>query len=112
MASSRVGSRISARIGLRLPFVLGAEVASSRSMMGIRKLSVLPVPVDAVARMSNPSSAGGIAFACTGVGTTKPALARRVFREEEMLKSLKQLDLAASEGLGLFGTDSAWSVSG
>src|SRR5690348_3499470 len=36
--------------------------------MGIRKANVLPVPVWAVARMSLPSSAGGIADAWTGVG--------------------------------------------
>jgi hypothetical protein len=43
-----------------------------RSIIGIRKLSVLPVPVEAVARMSAPSSAGGMALACTGVGVLKP----------------------------------------
>ncbi len=51
-----------------------------RSIIGIRKLSVLPVPVEAVARMSSPSSAGGIAFACTGVGVLKPPAASRRFR--------------------------------
>jgi hypothetical protein len=59
------------------------------SIIGIRKLSVLPVPVEAVARMSAPSSAGGIAFACTGVGVLKPAALSRLFRPSEMLKSLK-----------------------
>ena len=40
-----------------------------RSIMGMRKLRVLPVPVEAVARMSLPSSAGGMAPAWTGVGS-------------------------------------------
>src|SRR5579875_3296746 len=96
MASSRVGSRMRARMGLRLPFVLGAEVASSRSMMGTRKLRVLPVPVEAVASTSAPASAGGMACACTGVGVTKPAWLRRDFRESEMLKLLKRGELDAS----------------
>ena len=59
------------------------------SIIGIRKLSVLPVPVEAVARMSLPFSAGGIAFACTGVGVLKPAEFSRAFRLSEILKSLK-----------------------
>jgi hypothetical protein len=37
----------------------------------------LPVPVCAVATTSRPSSAGGIAPACTGVGVTKFTAARR-----------------------------------
>src|SRR5580704_15090893 len=45
--------------------------AGKRSMRGMRKLSVLPVPVCAVARMSRPSRAGGMAAACTGVGVMK-----------------------------------------
>ena len=57
--------------------------------MGIRKLRVLPVPVEAVARMSSPSSAGGIAPAWTGVGVMKPAAVRRALRESEIWKSLK-----------------------
>src|SRR5215813_10591187 len=56
-------------------------------MMGIRKLRVLPVPVCAVARTSLPSRAGGIAPACTGVGVTKFAEARRDLSAGEMLKS-------------------------
>lgn len=40
-------------------------------MIGIRKASVLPVPVCAVASTSLPSSAGGIADAWTGVGVVK-----------------------------------------
>ena len=90
MASSRVGSRMSERMGPRLPLVLGTEFASMRWIMGMRKLRVLPVPVEAVARMSLPSSAGGMALACTGVGVMKPALVRRFFRESEMLKSVKR----------------------
>ena len=42
-------------------------------MIGIRNASVLPVPVCAVARMSLPSSACGIAAAWTGVGVAKLA---------------------------------------
>ena len=42
----------------------------SISTMGMRKLRVLPVPVCAVASTSRPSSAGGIAPACTGVGVS------------------------------------------
>src|ERR1700749_1508982 len=80
-----------ARIGPRLPLVLGAEVASRRWIIGIRKLRVLPVPVEAVARMSLPSRAGGMALAWTGVGVVKPALVRRLFRESEMLKSVKRM---------------------
>src|SRR5580698_10145396 len=90
MASSRVGSRMRARMGPRLPLVLGTEVASMRSIMGTRKLRVLPVPVEAVARMSLPWSAGGMALACTGVGMLKPAPVRRVLSESEMLKLVKR----------------------
>ncbi len=59
----------------------------------MRKLRVLPVPVEAVARMSEPSSAGGMALAWTGVGRVKPALVRRFFRESEMLKLVKRTSL-------------------
>src|SRR5271167_1562771 len=45
--------------------------AARRSMIGIKKARVLPVPVCAVARTSLPSSAGGIADAWTGVGVVK-----------------------------------------
>src|SRR5664279_5297211 len=81
MASSRVGSRMSERMGPRFPLTDGTEVASIFWIMGIRKLSVLPVPVEAVARMSAPLRAGGIALACTGVGVMKPAALRVRFRE-------------------------------
>ncbi len=77
IASSRVGSRI------RAPAVL-TWAFCSRSMMGIRKLSVLPVPVCAVANTSRPSSAGGIAPTCTGVGVTKFALASRCLSAAEI----------------------------
>src|ERR1700749_4008032 len=80
IANSRVGSRISAFEVLFCDFC-------NRSMIGIRKLSVLPVPVCAVASTSFPSSAGGIAFSCTGVGVTKFAAARRVFNAGDKLKS-------------------------
>ena len=101
MASSRVGSRISARMGPRLPLVLGTEVASMRSIIGMRKLRVLPVPVEAVARMSLPSSAGGMALACTGVGVMKPASASRFFSESEMLKSVKRMSSTRERPVGL-----------
>src|SRR5580698_6690346 len=91
MASSRVGKRMSARMGPRLPLVLGTEVASIRWIIGMRKLSVLPVPVEAVARISLPSRAGGMALAWTGVGVVKPALVRRLLSESEMLKSVKRM---------------------
>jgi hypothetical protein len=79
-------------MGLRLPLVEGSEVASMRSILGIRKLSVLPVLVEAVARMSLPSSASGMTFACTGVGVLKQAAARRAFRLAETLKPAKKCD--------------------
>ena len=41
----------------------------------------MPVPVAAVARTSCPSSAGGIARACTGVGVVKLAIRKRAFKE-------------------------------
>ena len=75
--------------GAALALGAGSGLASMRSIMGMRKLRVLPVPVEAVARMSSPSSAGGMALACTGVGVMKPAAVRRSFSQSEMLKSLK-----------------------
>ena len=78
--------------------------------MGIRKLRVLPVPVEAVARMSSPSRAGGMAPAWTGVGVMKPAAERRDLSESEIWKSLKVMDDAAS---GVAVTVRAtWSGSG
>src|SRR5437868_11742823 len=46
------------------------------SKIGRRNASVLPVPVWAVATTSRPSRAGGIACACTGVGTANPCLVK------------------------------------
>ena len=80
---------MSERMGPRLPLTAGMGLASMCSIMGTRKLSVLPVPVAAVARMSAPSSAGGMALACTGVGVMKPAALRQRFNAPEILKSLK-----------------------
>src|SRR5689334_25288551 len=57
--------------------------------MGIRKANVLPVPVWAVASTSLPSTPGGIAAACTGVGFTKPACESCSFREGEITNSKK-----------------------
>src|ERR1700691_4537058 len=105
MASSRVGSRISERMGPRLPRVLGTEVASMRSIIGMRKLSVLPVPVEAVARMSEPSSAGGMALAWTGVGLEKPAAARRLLSESESLRCEKRM---SSTRAGAVEFGAAW----
>ena len=64
--------------------------------MGMRKLRVLPVPVEAVARMSSPSRAGGMAPAWTGVGVMKPAAVRRALRESEIWKSVKVMEAASS----------------
>ena len=61
MASSRVGNRTSA-------VVLRDCSRCSISMIGIRKASVLPVPVCAVPITSLPSRAGEIAAAWMGVG--------------------------------------------
>src|SRR5580698_739927 len=97
-----------ARIGPRLPLVLGAELASRRWIIGIKKLRVLPVPVEAVARMSLPSSAGGIAFACTGVGVVKPALVRRFLSESEILKSVKRTSSTRERPVGLAVPELCW----
>src|SRR5260370_33877580 len=101
MASSRVGSRSRARMGPRLPLVLGTEVASMRWIIGIRKLRVLPVPVEAVARMSLPSSAGGMALAWTGVGVVKPAVVRRGLREAERLEAGERTASTVAGGVEL-----------
>src|ERR1035438_2958379 len=69
MASSRVGTRISART----PVAVGC--APSFSMMGSRNAKVFPVPVWAVAKTSLPSSACGMAISWTGVGVVKCAAA-------------------------------------
>src|ERR1700688_4629404 len=107
MASSRVGNRMSARMGARLPLVLGTEVASRRWIIGTRKRRVLPVPVEAVARMSLPSRAGGMALAWTGVGVVKPALVRRFLSESEMLKSVKRTSLTRGRPAGFAAAELA-----
>ena len=59
MASSRVGAKITA--------CTTSRSGSMRSMMGMPKAMVLPVPVGALAITSFPSSIGGMHAACTGV---------------------------------------------
>ena len=61
MASSRVGARITA--------CTSSLSRSMRSMMGMPKAMVLPVPVGALAITSFPASMGGMHPACTGVLT-------------------------------------------
>src|ERR1700688_4632984 len=112
MASSRVGNRMSARMGPRLPLVLGTEVASMRWIIGMRKLRVLPVPVEAVARMSLPSRAGGMALAWTGVGVVKPALVRRFLSESERLKSVKRASSTRERPVGLAVPGLSWDCVG
>src|SRR5258708_34468961 len=112
MASSRVGRRMRARIGPRLPLVLGTEVASRRWIIGMRKLRVLPVPVEAVARMSLPSRAGGMALAWTGVGVVKPALVRRCLGEAEVLKAGKSTGETGEKPGGAAGSGSVLGVVG
>src|SRR5690348_6905512 len=72
--------------------------AESFWTIGIRKASVFPVPVCAVATTSAPVNAGGIDLAWTGVGSTKRLRARfwcrqgvsvsseNVFIEDEMCR--------------------------
>ena len=62
MASSRVGT------STRASMVRDRGVCSSRSIIGTRKASVLPVPVWAVAIRSLPASACGIAADWIGMG--------------------------------------------
>src|ERR1017187_10183642 len=77
MASSRVGSRISACAAFM------SLVFCSISTIGIRNPSVLPVPVCAVASTSRPSRAGGMQPICTGVGITKLLASMRAIRAGE-----------------------------
>jgi len=63
-ASSRVGTRITAWISLRL--------VSRRSRTGMQKAAVLPVPFLARARMSRPVSAIGIDSSWIGEGRSNP----------------------------------------
>ena len=80
MASSRVGSRISAcAAGPR------AEDVCSISTMGMRKPSVLPVPVCAVASTSRPARAGGMQPACTGVGISNLLALSRAIKGADKL---------------------------
>src|SRR5690606_6405886 len=78
-ASSRVGSRISARMRTR-----GSASPIRRLSTGSTKAAVLPLPVWAMTRRSLPASAGGMASRCTGVGSVKfssaTALSRRSCR--------------------------------
>ena len=64
MASSRVGARITAWTS--------SLSGSMRSMMGMPKAMVLPVPVGALAMTSFPSSMGGMHPAWTGVLISYP----------------------------------------
>src|SRR5690606_18353606 len=82
-ASSRVGARISARavFGERLlprPMIL-VRIGSARA-------AVLPEPVWATPSTSLPAREGGIAFSCTGFGTSTPAAAV-VFRSGPVMPS-------------------------
>src|SRR5271163_3526081 len=57
--------------------------------MGSPNASVLPVPVCAVATRSRPRMAGGIACACTGVGSLKFCFARLPRRTVLLTRSVK-----------------------
>ena len=57
--------------------------------MGSRKASVLPVPVWAVATTSEPVIAGGMDWACTGVGCTNRLRARFWCRQGLSVSSVK-----------------------
>src|ERR1700682_240312 len=68
LASSRVGQRTKATV---------RRWSSSRahsSTIGITKAAVLPLPVGACTSASRPASSGGMASACTGVGSVIPIL--------------------------------------
>jgi len=60
-----------------LPLVLGTEPRVHALIIGMRKLRVLPVPVEAVARMSLPSMRAGWPWPGPEFGVMKPALVRR-----------------------------------
>ena len=70
-ASSRVGSRISARVP-----DFGACVASNLSSTGNTKAAVLPLPVLAETIRSLPVNATGMACAWTSVASVKPSFSR------------------------------------
>ena len=82
-ASSRVGLRMTARIPE------GDGCPSRRWITGRTNANVLPVPVWAVATRSRPANAGGMDWACTGVGWAKPCLARLLFSGAERESSEK-----------------------
>src|SRR6266567_3537795 len=91
MASSRVGTSTSAA----MPGVLSL---SSFSITGIKNASVLPVPVWAVASTSLPSSACGMAAACTGVGVINRAAASRSFTYGEINISENRAEARSARG--------------
>lgn len=71
-AMSRISSVIcmaSSRVGARMTACTSSLSRSMRSMMGMPKAMVLPVPVGALAITSFPASMGGMHPACTGVLT-------------------------------------------
>jgi len=69
IASSRVGARMSARMGWRAGEVLVLAMGASFSMMGNAKPAVFPVPVCAAASTSCPASATGITASWIGDGS-------------------------------------------
>jgi hypothetical protein len=69
-ASSRVGVRISARIGMRPRASRTAGLAISRCSIGSVKPAVLPVPVCAPPIRSAPDRMVGMACAWIGVGVS------------------------------------------
>ncbi len=97
-ASSRVGNRISARTSTR-----GWASPIRRLSIGSTNAAVLPLPVWAVTRRSRPSSAGGIAATCTGVGSTNlssaTALSRRSCRANWSNKGATS-EVEKNDGIG------------
>ena len=63
--------------------------ASMRSIIGIEKAAVLPVPVLERTTRSRPASAGSMAAACTPVATLKPFSSMPWSTSGEMGKSEK-----------------------
>ena len=59
------------------------------SIIGIQKAAVLPVPVCAEPRISNPFRATGIAFCCIGVGMEKSILSNALLKFLERPKLSK-----------------------
>jgi hypothetical protein len=62
--------------------------------MGKPNAAVLPVPVCALPMRSRPSSARGMAFACTGVGTRYPSKVRLFLMAGESPKFSKDMEVA------------------